>query len=440
MKTRRSRIMLLALSVILLTGILMLSACGGESTPPETSPADTENKTTSEIESTEEPVETEAIVSEEPVVEETPDPNPVQTLLDSAELTIEGLLAMIADKDAVTIVEYEALILARTKFEIDEETLEFPYECPAIKAYVELIKYDSEYTLPSYEEQQALIMKLLTHSDAKVRAYSIAQMQSMWGTTDEHQNAVVELLQTDKDPMVIKAALRSFQNELASNTGFGELAFEYVVSDDARVRAAVAGALGSTWNKNLEGGIEALIELLGDSDQIVRAAAARNCGRLGDDRLIEPIVAILSNADDTDTHYDAFNTLVNMWYYYPAHDTYSEAAYNATLAYLKTTPRSTATPNWGGISSMKQISEEKFEAWKEVATFFKPADLCKALADIATDTDCSHMIRSTSLAVIAVHGTRANLESIRNTISASGEGIRDEERLVGEIDKLLEKM
>ena len=414
--------------------MLMLSACGGGSKPPEPTP--TGSEPTSETATPTMTVEP----TEEPVVEVTPDADPAQTLLDAAELTTEGLLAMVADKDAVTIVEWEAVILSRAKFEIDQETLWLPGNCPAVEAYYELNKYNGDYTAPSLEEQRALEMKFLTHPEAIIRAFSISQMQNALGVSDEHSGAVVELLQTDKDPIVIKAALSTFQNELAANAEFGKLAFEYAKSDDARIRAAVAYAFGSPWNKGLEGGVEAIIELLADSEQIVRSSAARGSAGLDDDRLIEPLVAILNNDEDASTHGDAIYAIVSMWYDFPLHDNYSEAAYDATLAYYKKTPRTVDIPTWYGLSGLKQVSEDKLEVWKETATFFKPADLCSVLAEIAKDTEATFLIRKTCVEVISVHGTEENLESLKNTLSSLAEISRDDQRVIDEIDKALENL
>ena len=57
-----------------------------------------------------------------------------QKLLDKTEFTEEGLLGMFAKKDAITAIEYEALLRSIEKCEVDEKNLTLPYNCVAITA------------------------------------------------------------------------------------------------------------------------------------------------------------------------------------------------------------------------------------------------------------------------------------------------------------------
>ena len=429
MKNRKTKTLRIVLAVLLIVSTLMIAVACGEKAPdptPTPSAAATPTPTAANT------------------PDETTDPaasaDPAQALLDAAEETKEGFLAMIADPGAVTIVELEALVLARGLYEADPDRLDIPWDCPAYEAYSEILNND-EYVLPEYEERQALVMKLLTHPSALVRSYCIGQMGSMFGRSDEHINAVAELLTTDKDPVVIKAALYTFMNDLATNETLGKLALEeYAVSDDARIRAAVAYSLGSSWNKSLEGAVEAIIVLLGDSDQSVRNSAASGAGSNADERLIEPLVAILNNPDDTDTHGKSLSAIIDMWYDYPFHENFSEAAYNATLDYLRKTPRNNDMPTWTGVGDMKYFSTSNFGAWKEKATYFKPDELCAILIEIALDPDAHSFARMNAVEVVAVHGTEANLNTIKAALDTIAEPTTGDTRAIEAVDKALAEL
>ena len=433
MKLKKTVSVSVALCVILL--MTLLSACaGGEAPAQSTTAAGTSTTAAATIAA---PTATAAATTALPT-EPASNGELAQALLDAADWTTEeGIVAMVADANTVTIVEAEAIILSRLKYEYDQEKLEYAYDCPAWAAWSTVLGLSSEYELPAYEEFDELYARLLEHPEGAIRAYAIGQMSNMLGTSVEQQESVVALLKGEKEPIVIKAAMRTFGNDLASNAELGKLAFEYAKNSDPRIRSAVASALASTWNAELEGVVDVLIELLGDDDQTVRDMTARTVGSNGDERFVEPLAAILNNEEDVATHYSALNSLINMWYDYPAHKKTSEAAYNATMAYLKTTPRTKQIPEPNGFSGIKQQSASNFDAWKEAATYFKPVELCKVLADIAIDPDVTFLGRKSAVAVIETHGTKENLEAIKTEVAKLTD--RDSERLIEELNTAIGK-
>ena len=293
--------------------------------------------------------------------------------IDYANMTEDDLIKeFIKDEQNITLDEF--IDLASTysyatinnKLELDENITD-----KAIKKLKE-----NKAKLPAAKE---FVEPLLKSDAPQVRGYAFSNIATFFGASDSHKASAKEILKTEKEPYVIKCAVKALGNEGGKDAEIGKFLLDAAKNENAVVRRQAAVALGSTWNKTLNGAVDAEIELMKDSDKEVRKAAYEYAGLLGDDRVVAPISEMLKNEADADLHSSGVKGLVWLWYDYPSHENTSEAAYRATMDYFKTTPGSDKVPAWAAVTSFTNKSEKNYDAWKAKATYFNTDELYEVM-------------------------------------------------------------
>ena len=258
----------------------------------------------------------------------------------------------------------------------------------------------------------------MLESDApQVRGYAFSNIATFLGASDAHKAAAKEVLKNEKEPYVIKCAVKALANEGGSDAEIGQFLLDAAKNENAVVRRQAASALNSSWNKTLDGAVEAVIELMKDSDNEVRKAAYEYAGRLGDDRVVEPISEMLKNEDDADLHSSGIRGLVWLWYDYPAHESTSEVAYRATIDYFKTTPGSDKVPAWAAVTSFTNKSDKNYDAWKEKATYFNTDELYEVMLGLVKNENLNRMTRGYACKPVAVHCTKEQFEEFGKVVN-----------------------
>ena len=258
--------------------------------------------------------------------------------LDYANMTADDLLKDIKDQKNVTLDEFAALVSTYSYVTItDDLELEENITTEAIEKLKE-----NGAKLPSPEED---VEPLLKSEAPQVRGYAISNVGSLLGVSDSHIAAAKELLKTEKDPYVICCAVRALANEGGKDADIGAFLLNAAKNENSKVRKQAAMAIGSSWNKDLDGAVDAMITLMSDSDKDVRSRAYEYAGGLGDEKIIEPIVTMLNNPEDAELHGNGIDSLNKLWYDFPFHENTSEAAYRATMDYFKKTPRTKDVPS-----------------------------------------------------------------------------------------------
>ena len=365
------------LAFILAVGMVFsLAACGGENTGKET---ETKQKTKK---------------------------------IDYANMTEDDLIKeFIKDEQNITLDEFVNLASTYSyanindKLELDENITD-----KAIKKLK-----DNKATLPAAKE---FVEPLLKSDAPQVRGYAFSNIATFFGASDSHKAAAKEILKTEKEPYVIKCAVRALGNEGGKDAEIGKFLLDAAKNENAVVRRQAAVALGSTWNKTLDGAVDAEIELMKDSDNDVRKAAYEYAGLLGDDRVVAPISEMLKNEADADLHSSGVKGLVWLWYDYPSHENTSEAAYRATIDYFKTTPGSDKVPAWAAVTSFTNKSEKNYDAWKEKATYFNTDELYEVMLGLVKNENLGRMTRGYACKPVAVHCTRAQFDALGTVINA----------------------
>ena len=177
--------------------------------------------------------------------------------------------------------------------------------------------------------------------------------------------AAKEILKNEKDPYVIKCAVRALGNEGGKDAEIGKFLLSAAKNENAVVRRQAAVALGSTWNKTLDGAVDAEIELMKDSDNEVR-----------------------------------------------------KAAYRATIDYFKTTPGSDKVPAWAAVTSFTNKSEKNYAAWKEKATYFNTDELYEVMLGLVKNENLGRMTRGYACKPVAAHCTKEQFNAFGTVVNA----------------------
>lgn len=365
------------LAFILAVGMVFsLAACGGENTGKET---ETKQKTKK---------------------------------IDYANMTEDDLIKeFIKDEQNITLDEFVNLASTYSyanindKLELDENITD-----KAIKKLK-----DNKATLPAAKE---FVEPLLKSDAPQIRGYAFSNIATFFGASDSHKASAKEILKTEKEPYVIKCAVKALGNEGGKDAEIGKFLLDAAKNENAVVRRQAAVALGSTWNKTLDGAVDAEIELMKDSDNDVRKAAYEYAGLLGDDRVVAPISEMLKNEADADLHSSGVKGLVWLWYDYPSHENTSETAYRATMDYFKTTPGSDKVPAWAAVTSFTNKSEKNYDAWKAKATYFNTDELYEVMLGLVKNENLGRMTRGYACKPVAVHCTRAQFDALGTVINA----------------------
>ena len=332
--------------------------------------------------------------------------------LDYKNMTEDDLIKeFIKDEQNITLHEFIDLVSTYSyatindKLELDENITD-----KAIKKLK-----DNKAKLPAAKE---FVEPLLKSDAPQVRGYAFSNIATFFGASDSHKAAAKEILKTEKEPYVIKCAVRALGNEGGKDAEIGKFLLDAAKNENAVVRRQAAVAIGSTWNKTLDGAVDAEIELMKDSDNEVRKAAYEYAGLLGDDRVVAPISEMLKNEADADLHSNGVRGLVWLWYDYPSHENTSEAAYRATIDYFKTTPGSDKVPAWAAVTSFTTKSDENYDAWREKATYFNTDELYEVMLGLVKNENLGRMTRGYACKPVAAHCSKEQFEAFGEVVNA----------------------
>lgn len=369
------------LALILTIGMVFsLAACGGENTGKETEKGTETKQETKKIDY--------ANMTEDDLIKE--------FIKDEQNITLDEFVDLASTYSYATI---------NNKLELDENITD-----KAIKKLKE-----NKAKLPAAKE---FVEPLLKSDAPQVRGYAFSNIATFFGASDSHKASAKEILKTEKEPYVIKCAVRALGNEGGKDAEIGKFLLDAAKNENAVVRRQAAVALGSTWNKTLDGAVDAEIELMKDSDNEVRKAAYEYAGLLGDDSVVEPISEMLKNEDDADLHSSGVRGLVWLWYDYPSHENTSEAAYRATIDYFKTTPGSDKVPAWAAVTSFTSKSEKNYAAWREKATYFNTDELYEVMLGLVKNENLGRMTRGYACKPVAAHCTKEQFEAFGEVVNA----------------------
>ena len=361
------------------------------------------------------------------------DDSPAMQLLNSVPFTEEGLKSMIKtpEKEPLTPEEFEALYLAYSKVGINEkgQNLESNFVSKVISEVSRGRKRP--------EQTDAIFTKLLKNSSPSVRGVVVQQYGGLFGMSAETASKLVKALSAEKNAFVLKEGIKTLANQLKYDD-VKQFVLGQIDNDNKEVRKAIALSVGNIWNKGIDGVNDAAKKLLADGDDDVRGTMLGYVGELEDESFIPDLVKVLDDPEQGKLHGDAMRSLYTMWYDYPKHKNTSKAAYEATVKYLKTTPRTRDIPAWETIGQLANRNERAYDAWKSQATDYNNAEFVKLMMDIAADPNATWLGRGPAVKVIAKIGTKADLEKLKGIVSANADD-KDQKNVLNSIENALKK-
>ena len=327
-----------------------------------------------------------------------------------ATMTTDDLIAkLIKDKTAPTVEEYTALIETIELAELDER---FNFADNATNDALIQLKSDGA-TLPNILDCANAV---IANDSAQVRAYYYSRLGNVFfDDTTAYYAPIKAKVISETEPIAIAYAFRYLASNFRSDAEFCDFVLANKDNENFMVRKWFSSAVTYLQPADKTPFVDAVIELLGDEDADVVTEAALNCGTLEDDRLVEPLAKILKDENLADAHDDALTSLIRMWYDYPAYDNYSEAAYKATMDYLKGDYASADLPSWLGLSKMANKGT-KFDAWAAEATYVNNDEIVEAAKNIFEDEAKARLVRTQCISIIGVFGDKADLEALQATI------------------------
>ena len=326
-----------------------------------------------------------------------------------AEMSVEDLLSGIKDKNNVSVDEFVDLIESYKNVKINDDfTLEDNITDEALSS----LESDAK---PKFDEY---IEKLLKSDSPQVRGYALSLMPSFTGVSSKNLDRAKELIKTEEDEYVLYNATKALSNEAKSSPEIAEFLIKMTKHKNPLIRKAAASAIGNSWSEGVEGATEAIITLMNDEDKEVRKVACKYSGKLHDEAVIDPLVQILNNPDDADLHGDCVDGLTYLWYDYPFFEQTSEKAYNATLDYLKKTPRTENVPAWTAVGAFKTTStQDSFKQWKEKATYFNTDELYNVMVEIVKDPEANYLARTAAMDEIKSHCSADQFNSLEEIVN-----------------------
>ena len=322
-----------------------------------------------------------------------------------------------AGKAALTAESYEKLIVGLEGCTI--KGYDIDGKCPAMLALREGLKNSSTGLKDMAGMSAGVGKKLLGHASAPVRLYAAGLMGGLLGTDASSQDALVEAAAKETDLGVLQGMIRTVANSGARNPKVAELLLKSADHADVAVRLQAVYAISSGWNQEMKGGPEKLAAMVdGDKDPKVRQAACEYAGGLGAKSLVATYDKHTAKSDDKDLYSACMKGLVAMFHNYPLYDTDEEGAYKLFLKRLNAKPRSEAAPPWTVMGAFRYANtgdrNTKLVEWQKKATWFKPAEVKKALAGVIADKQSNWMSRTGAVESMAGLGAnKKELEALK---------------------------
>ncbi|MBQ7861488.1 MAG: HEAT repeat domain-containing protein [Clostridia bacterium] len=331
-----------------------------------------------------------------------------------AEMTGEDLVSkLVKDKTAPTADEYVAIIETIDFAEVDDRC---DFEENATDEALKFLKGEKA-TFPNVLECADAV---LANGSAKVRAYYYQQLNNqLFDETVAAYTPVLTKILSEKESIAIYQALRYTSYNYCENKEFIDFVISLSDSADANIRRVVCYAVQYIRTDDTEPLAQMMFKLIEDEDKDVRKEAVLYCYKLKDDRFVPVLKEILLDENQADLHSNAGDALCRMWYNYPAHDAYSEAAYKATMEYFKATFEDTGLPNWQVVNKISLKGKTNYDKWFAEASYFDAEEVVEIMKNIFNNASKDRLLREQCIKVVATFGDKADLEALQAGIDAT---------------------
>ncbi|GEM_PF-6935534 len=348
-------------------------------------------------------------------------------LIDGVELTRDGLNSILKEDGKMSPIEYEAILLARTRCKYNETEKAYDKECP-VDEVEDLGGFVRRRTIGD-EARHEVLSRLSKHPDRGARSAAIAQLLEFASNTkeDKREPLVTEALgylKNEKDPIVLASALNKagFSNSVRSFRDWRRTMMEH---PESIVRRNTVTPIFNFIDDNDEkqATLKLFYKLLDDSDNDTASYACSNIGSAYDTAAVKVISDHIMGSEDR-LDKECFRALVDMWGAFVLSDENKEAAkaaYDATINYLKITPRNDKKPNAFALDLSMLPNREKLEEFKSERPFVNVQDFIAPLTDIVNDKDVSWFAKASAVKTLGNYGGVDALKAVESAVKASNE-------------------
>lgn len=357
--------------------------------------------------------------------------------IDYENMTEEDLIEeLIEDINKITVDEYLTLLESH-KYEKDEnfkDTLSIKFG-KTDKAIIMLEKQDAVFP-----DKNEVFEKALKSPEPVVRGKALFDLTAPTGEDDNKIKMALDLAKTEEDPYVLNQLASVFRYK-TENTEVADFMFKMSKHEHPVIRSTAIVGISSA--EGIDGSLERLIEMMDDQDETVSKTAYRRIGYLRENQAIDPLVEVLMDPEKTSYHEDCMHSLVQLWLSPPFYDHQSEKAYNATIEYLKYTPRSKNMPYFKAINYINSVKRENekdiedFELWKENATYYNSNDLVGPMFDIVKDSEIYYLACEYAADLVNKYGTKEQFANLKPLIEASEHP--EKEKILETYNKIVSK-
>lgn len=261
------------------------------------------------------------------------------------------------------------------------------------------------------------IGQILSSSSVNTRAKGYEALTSFYGQKEDTMQLVIRELETEEDPLVLKFAISALGNTGGQYPEMAQFFLKMATNENAYVRFYDVYALTSLWGQEIDGVFETVLSLMQDEDEAVAKIACERSGYLYNEAFVDPLVDILNDDSKAVLHGSCIHGLTKMWLDYPSHKHTSEAAYNATMAYLQRTPRSEEIPEWTAVNALCSVADnDSFEQWKEKASYYDEKEIVSTMVSILEDTNANWLTRQQAIKAIQTHGTEEEIKEMEDIV------------------------
>lgn len=327
------------------------------------------------------------------------------------KMKAEDLLKHVKDINNVTPDEYYWLCSTYAYVDIEESDTSstMSLKDSITRDALNSLEYDAVPKLDTYVD------KLLANPTPQVRGYAMERLSSLFGVSDANIARAKEVLKNEKEPYVQYCAIYSLRSEMDSDKDIADFIFRMADSEDFRVRARAAYAVGMNGGK-VDGATEKVIEMMSDENTDVKKSACSSVGDIKDDKVIDALVKVLNNDAEYKVHGECVRSLVKMWYDYPSHKNTNERAYKETMNYFKKTPRTDDVPYWTSITTFRSVNEDYYGDWKKKATYFNTDEIYEVMVDIIKDENANWLGRNGAVDIIKAHCSKEQWKSLKKVV------------------------
>lgn len=304
----------------------------------------------------------------------------------------------------MTARDLEALFLYLSDARIDAEKLEIVDEGGKREACI----FMQMREIPE-NEALSVLRKMIEHASPAVRGYAFYRYFNHYGSKlcldEQARDTAVAVIKSEDDVYVRSMGLIALGDCLNQYPELIQMAVEDASHALPSRRIAAIKAL-APMGKDIPGTVSIFMKLLADSDREVRQTAAHYIGLLESDEVIPALLKLALDPLQRDLHYAVLNSLYTMWYDYPHHKRTSEAAFRATIEYVKTMPGKVAGSIGMNIEAPRFVNALTFESWRKRATYFSGNLLdsyMRALMDIVLNERLDYSTRLSGMDVIKKH-------------------------------------